>query len=72
MVTTYWLTPYILFFPLLGFLINGLFGRKFKNENLIGWIATSAVAISFLIAVAIFSRNDFSPRRRKIKNCRFI
>lgn len=67
MVTTYWLTPYILFFPLLGFLINGLFGRKFKNENLIGWIATSAVAISFLIAVAIFLEMISLPEEEKSK-----
>lgn len=40
--------------PLLGFLINGLFGKKLKNEKLIGAISTLAVSIPFLIAVFIF------------------
>ncbi len=38
-------------FPLLGFLINGLFGRKIKNEKIIGIIGSSAVGLSFLITV---------------------
>ena len=33
-------TPLIVLFPLLGFLINGLIGRKLRNENLIGWIGS--------------------------------
>ncbi len=40
--------------PLLGFLILGLFGKKIGSEKLIGTIATSTVAISFLIALSIF------------------
>lgn len=41
-------------FPLLGFLINGLFGKKIKNEKLIGIIGSAAVGIPFLITVIAF------------------
>jgi NADH-quinone oxidoreductase subunit L len=37
--------------PLIGFALIGLFGKKMKNETLIGAIASSAIAISF---IAIF------------------
>ncbi|MGA7838384.1 MAG: NADH-quinone oxidoreductase subunit L, partial [Ignavibacteriaceae bacterium] len=40
--------------PLVGFLINGLFGNKIKNEKIIGLIASSAIGISFLISVGAF------------------
>ena len=45
-----WLIP---FFPLAGFLINGLFGRKF-SEKLVGTIGTAAIFASFLTAVFCF------------------
>ena len=35
-----WLIP---FFPLLGCVINGLLGKKIKNEKIIGGIATLAM-----------------------------
>lgn len=50
----YSLAPYIVLFPLLGFLINGFFGRKIKNEAIVGGIGTLAVASSFIIALLIF------------------
>src|SRR3989339_44566 len=47
--------------PLIGFLINGLFGRKIKNacpddvgEKIIGIIGSATVGISFLIVVGAF------------------
>lgn len=40
--------------PLIGFLINGLFGSKIKNEKLIGTIGSSVIGISFLIALSSF------------------
>ena len=40
--------------PLLGFLINGLFGHKIKNEKVIGIIGSSTVGLSFLIVVITF------------------
>ena len=48
-----WLIP---FFPLLGFLINGLLGRKIKNEKIIGAIATLAVFASFVVSCVYFAR----------------
>ena len=43
------LAPGIVLFPLLGLLINLIFGGKLK-EKAIGWIASCAVALSFLVA----------------------
>ena len=48
------LTPFIVLFPLLGFLILGLLGSRMKSEKLIGIIGSGTVGISFLIASAIF------------------
>ncbi len=41
-------------FPLIGFLINGLFGRKIKNEIIIGIIGSSAVGLAFIISLGAF------------------
>ncbi|MBW6508182.1 MAG: NADH-quinone oxidoreductase subunit L [Desulfuromonadales bacterium] len=48
-----WLIP---FFPLLGAIINGLFGKKIKNEAVIGGIGTLMIFLSFLVAVQNFFR----------------
>jgi NADH-quinone oxidoreductase subunit L len=48
------LTPYIVLFPLLGFLVLGLAGSRLKNEKLIGWLGSGAVGLSFAVAVVIF------------------
>jgi NADH-quinone oxidoreductase subunit L len=48
------LISYAIFLPLLGFLINGLFGRKLKNETLIGILGSATVGAGFLIASMIF------------------
>ncbi len=40
--------------PLLGFLINGIFGRKIKNEKLIGAIGSGAIGLSFLVTLFAF------------------
>ncbi len=45
-----WLIPV---FPLIGFLINGLIGRRFP-EKAIGWIGTASVGASFVVALFIF------------------
>jgi NADH-quinone oxidoreductase subunit L len=50
----YELTPYIVLFPLLGFLFLGLFGSRIRNEKLIGIVGSGTVGISFLIAAFIF------------------
>jgi NADH-quinone oxidoreductase subunit L len=49
-----WLIP---FFPLLGSVINGLFGKRYiKNEAVIGGIATAAIGASFLVSCTYFFR----------------
>ncbi len=45
-----WLVPLI---PFLGFVINGL-GRNTLSKNLIGFIGSSVIFISFILSVAIF------------------
>jgi NADH-quinone oxidoreductase subunit L len=40
--------------PLLGFLFNGLIGPKIKSEKLIGIVGSSAIGLSFLVAVGAF------------------
>lgn len=53
--------------PLAGFVINGLFGKKIKNESLIGTISTLAVFIPFLISAAtFFELLSMEPESRKI------
>ena len=54
--------------PLVGFLINGIFGRKIKNEKLIGIIGSSVVGISFLIGLGAFFETLALPvdQRQKI------
>src|ERR1035437_7969236 len=42
-----WLIP---LFPLIGFLLNGLFGKAIKNEKVIGGIGAAAVFCSFVVA----------------------
>ncbi|MBK6915332.1 MAG: NADH-quinone oxidoreductase subunit L [Ignavibacteriales bacterium] len=40
--------------PLLGFLINGIFGSKIKNEKLIGILGSGVIGLSFLIVLGAF------------------
>jgi len=46
-----WLIP---LFPLIGFLINGLLGKKIKNETVVGSIGSLAVFGSFVVSVMTF------------------
>lgn len=41
-------------FPLLGFLFNGLFGPRIKNEKLIGIVGSGAIGLSFIVVVGAF------------------
>jgi NADH-quinone oxidoreductase subunit L len=53
-----WLVPLL---PLIGAVINGIFGRWFRfPEKLIGGIAVGSVALSFLISVAAVFSYGFS------------
>lgn len=41
-------------FPLIGFLFNGIFGSKIKNEKVIGIIGSSTVGLAFLFSILAF------------------
>jgi NADH-quinone oxidoreductase subunit L len=45
-----WLIPV---FPAIGFLINGFFGRRY-DRRIVGWVACSALGLSFLTSILIF------------------
>jgi NADH-quinone oxidoreductase subunit L len=45
-----WLIP---LFPAIGFVINGLFGRRY-SKKVVGWVACSALGLSFLTSILIF------------------
>ncbi len=47
-----WLIP---LFPLIGFLLNGLFGRRI-SKSLVSVIAVGSVAVSFLYVIALLAR----------------
>jgi NADH-quinone oxidoreductase subunit L len=40
--------------PLFGFLFNGIFGSRIKNEKIIGWIGSGTIGLSFLVSVSSF------------------
>jgi NADH-quinone oxidoreductase subunit L len=40
--------------PFLGFLVNGIFGSRIKNEKIIGIIGSGTIGLSFLVAVGAF------------------
>jgi len=56
--------------PFLGFLINGLLGRKIKNEKIIGIIGSGTIVISFLIVLGAFFQTLALPveQRQTIVN----
>jgi NADH-quinone oxidoreductase subunit L len=45
---------YLTVFPLFGFLINGIFGKKLNSEKVSGFIGAGVVGASFLVALLIF------------------
>jgi NADH-quinone oxidoreductase subunit L len=53
------------FLPLVGFLINGLLGRKLRSEVAVGAIGSAAVGIAFLIASFLFIRMLGSPAEER-------
>ena len=58
-----WLIP---FFPLVGFLINGLFGKKIKNEAVIGGIGTLMIFLSFLVSCGILMQMIGLPPEQRL------
>ncbi|MFV1951345.1 MAG: NADH-quinone oxidoreductase subunit L [Nitrospinota bacterium] len=61
MLNYIWLIP---LFPLIGFLINGFFGKRI-SKNAVGYIACGAVGLSFIVAVLSFiSLLQLTPEHR--------
>ncbi|MHB8123253.1 MAG: NADH-quinone oxidoreductase subunit L [Desulfuromonadaceae bacterium] len=58
-----WLIP---LFPLIGFLINGLFGKKIKNEAIIGGIGTLMIFMSFLVSCGILLQMIGLPPEQRV------
>ena len=56
-----WLVPLL---PLIGFMINGLFGKSTKNPGA-GWLATILVFCSFAITCYLFSLNHAAGEEAK-------
>ena len=58
--------PFIVLFPLIGFLFLGLLGARIKNEKLLGVIGSGTIGLSFAVAVAIFLHMlGLDPEQRK-------
>ena len=58
-----WLIP---LFPLIGFLINGFFGKKIKNEAIIGGIGTLMIFLSFLVSCGILMQMIGLPPEQRV------
>ena len=58
-----WLIP---LFPLIGFLINGFFGKKIKNEAVIGGIGTLAIFSSFVVSTLILIEMIGLPPEQRV------
>jgi NADH-quinone oxidoreductase subunit L len=57
--------------PLLGFLINGLFGKRL-GKNLISWIGCGSVGLSFLVSTGVFFELlKYEPAERLIQKVIF-
>lgn len=64
-----WLIP---LFPLIGFLINGLLGKKIKNEAIIGSIGAFAVLCSFIVSVMTFLKLIGLPSEERVVNVKIF
>jgi len=52
----FYLVPWVVFFPVIGLLVNMFFGGKIlektaAGEKIVGWIASTAIGLSFLISI---------------------
>lgn len=52
--------------PLIGFLINGLFGSKIKNEKIIGTIGSGAIGLSFIVVLLILIETLGKPADQRV------
>jgi len=50
----------------MGFLVNGIFGSRIKNEKIIGWIGSGVIGLSFIIVSSAFLQTlALPPGERK-------
>lgn len=57
----------ITLFPLIGFLVNGIFGYKIRNEKVSGIIGSGTIFISFVISIILFfNLLEIEPAQRSI------
>ncbi len=61
------LVALIPFFPLVGFMLNGLFGKKI-SKSLSGIIASASVLSSFIVAILVFFELNASTQKSHIVN----
>jgi NADH-quinone oxidoreductase subunit L len=61
------LVPLVPLFPLIGFVINGFFGKK-MNKSLSGWMASLLILASFLVSVIAFMELQGSSQKLNILN----
>ena len=62
----YNLVGYMVLLPFIGFLINGLLGKKINSEKLSGVVGSGVVGISFAIAAMIFFEMLKSPVEERL------
>lgn len=43
-----------LIFPLIGFIVNGLFGWRIRGEKIIGWFGSLTVGASFIVSLLVY------------------
>jgi NADH-quinone oxidoreductase subunit L len=68
MIDYIWLVPFL---PLLGFLINGLFGKKI-GKSLVSWVGCGSVGLSFLVSIGVFFELlKYPPAQRLIQKVIF-
>jgi NADH-quinone oxidoreductase subunit L len=64
MIEFVWLIPSL---PLIGFLINGIFGPKLK-KSIVGYIACASIGLAFVVAALIFKEIlAIEPAKRSIE-----
>lgn len=61
------LVALIPFFPLVGFMLNGFFGKKI-SKSLSGIIASASVLSSFIVAILVFVELNASTQKSQIVN----
>jgi len=65
------MAPWIIVFPILGLIINMLFGRRF-GERFVGVVAASAVGLAFTVSVLQFASLQVHPQGTSVRVAEWI